>query len=208
MLEGKSARKLEELTGVPRSNLMRYYTKITEMKANAKKPIKDTDLLLKFHERIKNFRPPKSGKHHRYFLDDEEEMFVCTLEEAHDAAFPYDRNLLVHMAESTGKEVYGKDFTLGKNQTWVRCFERRWSERITKIKAGSIDRHRAKKATTEVRDGTWKNFELFCQKLVRLGRFTQAQMDNLGKHLCNADEVSSYIKTLTHVRTYAHICFC
>ena len=105
---GKSARKLEQLTEVPRSNLMRYYKKITGLKASSNAPIKDAELLVKLQAEVKNFRPPKAGRHHRYFLDDEEESFVATLETAHDAAFPYDRGLLVHMAENTGREVYGK----------------------------------------------------------------------------------------------------
>ena len=94
---------------------------------------------------MKIFRPPKPGRHNRYFLDDEEELFVATVEAAHDAAFPYDRGLLLSMAENTAKKIYGKDFTFGRCNNWVRAFERRWHERISKVKNGSIDKHRGNK---------------------------------------------------------------
>ena len=50
---GKSARKLEQLTEVPRSNLMRYYKKITGLKASSNTPIKDTELLVKVQTEVK-----------------------------------------------------------------------------------------------------------------------------------------------------------
>lgn len=85
----------------------------------------------------------------------------------------------------------GKKFAIGTHNDWVRSFERRWSERITRIKNGSIDKHRGKKATEEVRDTVFaKKFQLFCKKLVDDGKFTVEQMKILGDHLCNADDAS------------------
>ena len=73
--------------------------------------------------------------------------------------------------------------------SWVRSFEKRWKERITKLKCSSIDRHRANKATGEVRDAVMKEFNRFVTDLVERKRFTQEQVENLVDHLCNADEV-------------------
>lgn len=60
---------------------------------------------------------------------------------------------------------------------------------MSKAKCISIDRVRGKKATAEIRDEVFKKFNQFLQTLVEDGSFTQAQVDNLGDHLVNVDEV-------------------
>ena len=185
MVESKSARRMQELFGVPRSNLMRWFEQLTGRKASVKNRFnkrEQQEFLIKAHQ----FRPPLSQSR-RYFTDDEEEMFVIMLEEAHNAAFPYDRDALKSLATSSGKKIYGKDFQVGN--TWVRCFENRWKERLAKVKCGSIDRSRGKKATAEVRDAVYDKFEKFLQQLIDEGNMTEQQAANLGDHLANADEV-------------------
>ena len=72
--------------------------------------------------KAQEFRPPfQTGR--RYFTDDEEELFVVVLEEAHDAAFPFDRDALKHLATRTGRKIYGNEFKV--DDTWVRRFEKR-----------------------------------------------------------------------------------
>ena len=130
--------------------MMRWFEQLTGRKASVKNRFnkrEQQEFLIKAHQ----FRPPLSQSR-RYFTDDEEEMFVIMLEEAHNAAFPYDRDALKSLATSSGKKIYGKDFQVGN--TWVRCFENRWKERLAKVKCGSIDRSRGKKATAEVRDAS------------------------------------------------------
>jgi hypothetical protein len=68
-------------------------------------------------------------------------------------------------------------------------FEKRWSNRLTKVKCSSIDRSRGKKATAEIRDAVFFKFKNFLQTMVEDGKMTQTQVDNLGNHLCNCDEV-------------------
>ena len=187
MVLGKSARKMAILTKIPRSNLMRWFQKLTGQKANAKKPLTKVEMD-KYLPLARAFRPPPNGYHTRYFLDDEEEMFVIALEEAHNAAFPWDVDALIHLAESVGKTSYeDENFTVSPN--WVRGFERRWKKRLSKVKCGSISKMRGKKATTEVRDAVFKLFNSFMDRLVEDGKFTQSQRENLDQHLCNADEV-------------------
>ena len=91
------------------------------------------------------------------------------------------------MVETTGRKVYGKDFKLGKN--WIKKFEKRWANRISKVKCSSISKHRGKKATAEVRDAVFANFMMFLRKLQQKGLMTEEQIRNLGDHLANCDEV-------------------
>ena len=114
-------------------------------------------------------------------------MFVIMLEEVHNAVFPYDRDTLKSLSTSSEKKIYGKDFQV--DNTWVRCFENRWKERLAKVKCGSIDRSRGKKATAEVRDAVYDKFGKFLQQLIDEGNMTEEQAANLGDHLANADEV-------------------
>ena len=181
MLQGKSARQMSELTRVPRSNLMRWFEKVTGARANVRAKLSDVERN-KFNEVVANFRPARSGKHARYFFDDEEELFVCTVEEAHDAAFPYDRHALLHIVNETGVKVYGSNFEVGKN--WVYKFEKRWEKRIDKVKCGNISGARGKKATAEVRDTMFGKFQKFLDKLKAQGVFTDEQVQNLGDHMC------------------------
>ena len=112
---------------------------------------------------------------------------MITLEDAGNAAFPYDSDMLERMASNAGKGVYGKDFEVGRK--WRLGFEKRFKQRMKKIKCGSICRSRGKKANTEIRDAVFKKFENFLADLIKDGKFTQAQTDNLQAHLCNPDEV-------------------
>ena len=112
---------------------------------------------------------------------------MVLLEEAHNAAFPFDREALKYLATSAGRKIYGEEFTAGN--TWVKCFEKRWRHRLTKVKCGSIDRSRGAKATAEVRDAVFEKFTAFIQKLVDDGNMTEEQAANLGDRIANADEV-------------------
>ena len=93
------------LTKIPRTNLMRWFVDLTGEKANVKNPLTKPkqDMYLPL---ARAYRPPVNGQHTRYFLDDEEEMFVITLEEAHNAAFPYDTDALIFLADEVGKKAY------------------------------------------------------------------------------------------------------
>ena len=82
------------------------------------------------------FTPKGRGDSSRYFLKDEEELFVIVMEEAHKTAFPYDSDILERMVTNTDKLVYGQDFSVGKK--WRLGFEKRWSKRLSKVKCGSL----------------------------------------------------------------------
>ena len=84
----------------------------------------------KWQRLVKEFIPTTRGKV-GYFLKDEEELFVITLEEAWRAAFPYDTDMLERMANKAGKLVYGEDFVVGRK--WRMGFERRWRDRLTSL---------------------------------------------------------------------------
>ena len=46
-----------------------------------------------------------------------------------------------------------------------------------------------RKATAEVRDAVYKVFVKFLEDLQENGSFTAEQVENLGDHMCNADEI-------------------
>ena len=184
MIEGNSARKMEQFYRVPRSNLMRWFEQLTGARPNATQPLPKPKQE-EFIEKAKHFRPLNRNSR-QYFMPDEEEMFVICLEEAHNAAFPYNRDALKHMATCSGKKLFGKDFQVG--DTWVRGFEKRWKERLSRVKSSSIDRMRGKKATAEVRDAVFAKFTEFLQRLIDQGDMTEAQVAKLNEHLCNADD--------------------
>ena len=138
---------MQELTKVPASNLRRYYIQLVGRAPNKKHGMSKVQQA-KWLPLVKDFVPKTRGAP-GYFLRDEEELFVITLEEAYRAAFPYDGDMLERLASKAGQGVYGKDFKVGRN--WRYGFEKRWKERLTTLKCGSIDRSRGKKATTEVK---------------------------------------------------------
>lgn len=185
MIQGKSARCMQEFHKIPRSNLMRWYQQLTGKKANTRHPL-NADEKKRFIEKAMQFELQQAHGR-RYFTRDEEELFVTLVEEAHNAAFPYDREALKHLATTSGKEIYGKDFEVG--DTWLKTFERRWKHRLSKVKCSSIDRTRGRKATAEVRDAVYKAFVKFLEDLQENGSFTAEQVENLGDHMCNADEI-------------------
>lgn len=190
---------MQELTRVPASNLRRYYVQLVGRPPNHKRGM-STVQQEKWLPLVKEFVPKTRGPA-GYFLRDEEELFVITLEEAFRAAFPYDTDMLERMATNAGKGIYGKDFKVGVK--WRVGFEKRWRDRLTTLKCGSIDRARGKKATSEVRDAVFKKFKIFLKTLVDEGKFTQDQVDNLQKHLANCDEVGGDERGKSKKRVYA-----
>ena len=84
-------------------------------------------------------------------------------QESHNVVFPFDREVLKHLATGAGRKIYGKEFKAG--DTWVKCFERRWKNRLTKVKCDSIDRARGCKTTAEVRDTVFAKFQAFLKDL-------------------------------------------
>lgn len=94
-----------------------------------------------------DYIPPMKGQRSRLFQKDEEELLVCMLETAHAHAFPYDADALEATATNLGKGVYGANFQVTRR--WQQCFEERWKDRIAKVKAGFICKHRASSATVE-----------------------------------------------------------
>ena len=185
MIVGKSRRQMQELYRIPATNLRRYYIQLIGRPPNSEKGLPKVQQA-KWQRLVKEFIPTTRGKV-GYFLKDEEELFVITLEEAWRAAFPYDTDMLERMASKAGKLVYGEDFVVGRK--WRMGFERRWRDRLTKLKCGSIDRSRGKKATAEIRDAVFKKFKNFLESLVNDGKMSKDQVDNLGEHLANCDEV-------------------
>ena len=76
-------------------------------------------------------------------------------------------------------------------RSWIRGFERRFSERFSKVKTSVLGKDRAQKATAKVRDITFAKFEAMLKDLREKGLFTDEQLkpENFGDHICNADEV-------------------
>ena len=107
MLEGKSARQMEEHYRIPRSNLMRYFKSLADISANSTQSLSKLKIA-SLMEDAKDFYPPKVGECNKYFTHDEEEMFICMLEEAHNCAFPYDKDALKAMVSRSGQGSYGK----------------------------------------------------------------------------------------------------
>ena len=87
MITGHSARKMQEFYRVPRSNLMRWFEQLTGAKPNVRHPLSKSKQK-EFLQKVQHYRPVNKSSR-KYFMPDEEEMFVICLEEAHNAAFPY-----------------------------------------------------------------------------------------------------------------------
>ena len=186
MIRGRTKRQMQEITRVPSTNLRRYFMELVGRPPNQKIPLSKPNQE-KYLKLLQDFVPRSRGDKTRYFLRDEEELFVIAIEEAANAAFPYDTHMLERMASNAGKLVYGDNFEVGTK--WRLGFEYRWKSRLSKAKCSSIDRTRGKKATAEIRDEVFKKFKQFLQTLVEDGSMTQSQVDNLGAHLANCDEV-------------------
>ena len=225
MLEGKSARAMEEHYLVPRSTLMRHFRTVTGVNANIRIQSLTKIQISSMMEKIKAFDLPQCGDNNKYFTRDEEEMFVVMLEEAHNCAFPYDKEALKAMVSRAGRVAYGKvhflhlhfrvrvllcltmihihtqDFKV--TDSWVRRFEKRWSDRLTKVKCSSIDKHRANKANAEVRDAVMKEFVRYLDDLVQRKEFTPEQVSRLDEHMCNGDEVGGDEKGKSKSKVYA-----
>ena len=198
MIRGKTRRQMEELIKVPSTTLRRHYIDLVGRPPNKKHGMSKVQQAIKLEE-CKHYVPKTRGSP-GYFLRDEEELFVITLEEAFRAAFPYDGNMLERMASKAGKLAYGKDFLV--TSKWRRGFEKRWRHRLCKLKCGSIDKARGKKATAEVRDQVFLKFKNFLNTLINDGKITQAQADNLGAHLANCDEVGGDERGQSKRRVY------
>ena len=104
---------MEDLTKVPASNLRRYYIDLVGRPPNSKLPLTPKEMQA-YLDLATTFEPKRYGDAQRYFLPDEEELFMITLEEAGNAAFPYESDMLERMASNAGKGVYGKDFEVGR----------------------------------------------------------------------------------------------
>ena len=186
MVLGRTRREMEEYTRVPATVLRRHYIALVGKPPNKRIPL----TLVEQHQAMQSlndFVPTGKGDSSKYFTRDEEEMFVITIEESHAAAFPYDTDTVERMATQAGKAVYGEKFIAGRK--WRLGFEARWKHRLSKVKCSSIDRCRGQKATAEVRDAVFEKFNKFVEKLVEDHKMTPAQVDNLGEHLANCDEV-------------------
>ena len=129
------------------------------------------------------------GQGKRLFTPHEELLIVEMLEVAAESAFPYNADALEASALNIGKAAYGSRFALGARGNWRKGFEKRFKDRIAKVKSSSICQRRAAAATEEVRDKVFAHFMLFCDNLVAQDKLTPAQRNNLGEHIGNADEV-------------------
>ena len=188
LINGKSRRAAAELSGVPASSLKRHYEALTGKKPNVKQPLNKKDRREAL-DKLKHFEPKRLGQARRLFTHDEEILMVEMLEAAAKCAFPYNADALEATALNLGKAAYGKEFTLGKRGKWRKGFDKRHKERIFKVKSGSICQRRASSATVKVRDAVYHNFIFFLNELVSRGELTEAQRNNLGNHIINADEV-------------------
>lgn len=185
LIEGKSLRRCADLTGVPRNTLARHFKKLVCRTANEKNPLNKMQQQ-KYLELVGKYQPI-TGSGNRYFTRDEELLFVTALQEAHDAAFPYDRTCLQIITSNVGKKIYDNNFSVGLK--WIRKFEKRWSKELTLMKSSSIGRGRGEKAREDVRDKVFEKFVAYLGKLKQEGLMTEQQVRNLGDHLMNADEV-------------------
>ena len=189
IIQGKSRRAASELSGVPASTLHRHYVDLTGKKPNVKQPLNKKDRSEAL-EKLKDWEPSKKlGQARRLFTHDEELLLVEMLEAAAKCDFPYNADALEATALNLGKAAYGKDFQLGKRGKWRAGFDKRHKARISRVKSGSICQRRASSATVQVRDAVYHNFTFFLNQLVEQGDLTEAQRNNLGQHIVNADEV-------------------
>ncbi len=193
MVSGASTRKAEIHTAeygtkVPRSTLKDLWSGFFGFPPNAKLKF-GTNQCKKMLGRINNeFKLPDYGRR-KYFLEDEEEMIMQAIEMAHTRGFPYDRNSIKDLATNMLKGVQ-KDRIVGRK--WLHGFERRYKERLCYTKCSTLDEQRAQKATKEVRDQCYLRFMTMIEELQSKGLLTDAHLANLGRHICNADEVGGF----------------
>ena len=101
MVQGFSARKAsvytqEQGNRVPFNTLSDLYLKCFGVSANSRKTIKPAQQK-KMIQRILEYELPASGPA-AYFLKDEEEIIMRTLEFAYERGFPYDEDNLIALA--------------------------------------------------------------------------------------------------------------
>ena len=122
-------------------------------------------------DQIKNFRLSSNGRS-QLLTHDEEELVVASLEFAYQRAFPWDQeNLIALVTSMLAKHPKHKGKTPSRG--WVRGFEKRWSHRLSKIKAATLGQDRAAKATEEVRDEVFRKFVEMLEDLKSRELFTQ-----------------------------------
>ena len=191
MVQGWSARRASTLAKengvrVPRTTLIDLYKNVFGKRPNSRQKIalsQQTQML----EKIKCFEFPSQGRS-QFFSKDEEELIVAALELAHERAFPWDQENLVSLVTTMLAEIpehKGKVPSRG----WIRRFEKRWEHRLNKVKSSTLAPDRAAKATEEVRDEVYRKFVAMLEELKGRGLMTQGQIDNIGDHIINADEV-------------------
>ena len=168
MVRGLSARKAEQHTRdfgnkVPRSTLKDLWLNFFHCPANAKFKFGVQQQAQMIEKLAKEFELPHHGRA-KYFMPDEEEMLLRTLELAHERGFPYDVDNLLALATTMLQDVpQFKGQTVERG--WLAGFERRHAKRLKLVKTGSLDPTRAKKATTEVRDECFRRFMAMIEEL-------------------------------------------
>ena len=168
MVRGLSARKSEQHTRdfgnkVPRSTLKDLWLKFFKCPANTKFKFgvqQQTQMLQKLKD---EFEFPSQGRL-KYFMPDEEDMIIHTIELAQDRGFPYDVDNLLALTTTMLQDVpQYKGQTVERG--WLSGFERRYAGRIKLVKTGSLDQTCVNKATEEVSDECIRRFVEMIEEL-------------------------------------------
>ena len=187
MVKGASARQAEKDVHVPMKSLRRNFFKCLGFRHSKHIRIAK-NRWDQIEKKIAAYQLKEWGGHGKKVLtNDEEELIVCACEFAAKHCFPWSPSEVLKLAWSMMKKI--KPGCPCPGRGWLRGFEKRWQQRLHKVKTGSIDPLRARQATAEVRDAVYDKYTKFRQDLIDRGELTAEQLTHEGDFIINVDEV-------------------